>query len=326
MIKKEYYQLDELDSRFQLTNADIKYLYDKNKLVPVFNLPLKTYVVGALVQNRFIGYGACHYKGLVSIVNRNFLELWQNGQTEVERVILRDMSVIQNYTENNPFHAVLPTNSIDSWEQKALSALKGDCCMAVFLPVEIKSAAHFFSEKFEELAGAKNISEPFRNFAQETAKQCKAAPAISHKKVTQIFKLADVCVLHSDLVRLGVINEVVNRSIAPNAVQQKKPEISNKIRFANPFHKLIGQILIENKTIKTKGVIRILSEEVKKQEDSRDYDQENILLDDVEGVFIWRDFTAQKKERHCSINSLRNVIRDVKISMQLKMFDVNPKG
>lgn len=316
MIKKEYYQLDELNSRFQLTNADIKYFFDKSKLVPVFNLPLKSYVVGTLAQSRFVGYGACHYKGLVSILNRNFLELWETGKTEVERVILRDMSVIQSYTENSPFQAVLPTNSIYAWEQKAQATLKGDCCMAIFLPEEIQSASHFFSGRFAELAVSTHLSEPLRNLAQQTAEKCKTAPAISHKKVTQQFKLADVCVLHSDLVRIGVVNEVAKKSIAPHTIQQEKPSISSTVRFANPFHKLIGQILIEHKSIKTKGVIRILSEEVKKQEDSRDYDHENILLDDVEGVFIWRDFTSINTERRCSINSLRNVIRDVKVVMQ----------
>ncbi|WP_306521594.1 hypothetical protein [Rheinheimera sp.] len=316
MIQKEYYQLDELNSRFQLTNADIKYFFDKSKLVPVFNLPLKSYVVGTFAQSRFVGYGACHYKGLVSILNQNFLELWDNSKTEVERVILRDMSVIQNYTENSPFQAVLPTNSIYAWEQKAQPALRGDCCMAIFLPEEIQSASHFFSGRFAELATSTHLSEPVRNLAQQTAEKCKTAPAISHKKITQIFKLTDVCVLHSDLVRLGVIKETSNRVIVTNATQQEKPSISNTAKFANPFHKLIGQILSEHKNIKTKGVIRILSEEVKKQEDSRDYDHENILLDDVDGVFIWRDFSARKTERHCSINSIRNVIRDVKVAMQ----------
>lgn len=317
MIKKEYYQLDELYSRFKLTKADVKYLFDNSKLLPVFNLPLKSYVIGAVEQGRFIGYGVASYKGLVSISIPDFLVLWQSGKVDVERVLLRNKSAIQDYKEINPFKAVLPTNSIYLWKEKSQSELKNNSCIALFLPEEIESVSHFFASKLLEFATAKHISEPWRNIAQQTADTCKAASALAHKKVTQIFKLADVYIQHADLVRLGVINEVANRIISDNSVQQEKPNISNTIRFANPFHKLISEILSHHRNIKTKGVIRILSDEVKKQEDSRVYDHENILLDDVEGVFIWRDFTAQKKERHCSINSLRNVIRDVKQVMQI---------
>ncbi len=309
MIKKEYYQLDELHSKFNMTKADVKYLFDNAKLLPVFNLPLKSYVIGTVEQGRFIGYGVASYKGLVSISIPDFLELWQTGKVDVERLLLRDRAAIQNYTEHNPFHLALPTSSIYSWDSKPKPELNNKSCMALVLPEEIESIPHFFGVKLTTLASVKGIAEDLRTFAQKTAEQCNKTPTTKLKKVTESFSLKDVCVLHSTLERLGIINEPVKTSVVG------KREFNPNFKFENDFHELISRILLGNKNIKTKGVIRILSEEAMRPEDSRVYDYKNILLDDVNGVYIWRDFSTKSTERRCSFNSLRNVVNEVKKNM-----------
>lgn len=94
--------------------------------------------------------------------------------------------------------------------------------------------------------------------------------------------------------------------------QMKFKKLSYAAVSSHDFDELLANILQDNKGIKQKEVMRVLTEEARSEEDTRKYDIRNILLDEVEGKIVWQDFGGTKQEKIYSSKTIANRLTEVR--------------
>jgi hypothetical protein len=128
----------------------------------------------------------------------------------------------------------------------------------------------------------------------------------------QNFKFEDICIQTTDLIQLGLLNlqlASVPEIEGKENVKKVAPVID---KFPNEFEDLIARILIAKPFIQAKEIHRLLCDEAAKEEDSRVFDCDNVLLSETHGVISWRDKYRDNAERSYRLDSLRNVISRVR--------------
>ena len=80
----------------------------------------------------------------------------------------------------------------------------------------------------------------------------------------------------------------------------------------NKFEELLARVLRSNQNLSSKLVHKILCAECQLEEDSRQYDIDNILLDVVDDVIVWHDIYSKKKQKRCSYRRLENLLSPIR--------------
>jgi hypothetical protein len=321
MIFKDYYRLEELESKFSISKNDVLYLVEQNKIRLAFYRQAVNYLIGGWLNDGFIGYGAVNYEGMVTVQQDVGLKMFAKGKVDTINFQLCERDNIHYLTGKYPFSIPLPNDFLCKWSAKSLEDIKWERIPARVYPSESESLLWMFADTMKNFAAMKSQGEKTEDandfMEQNLAKHPKKVLGGTSVKLN----ITDACVLRSDLEALGAIS--IDKSVPHhNVLQNSLPSSAllvdvaqaprRRTEFDNDFDELLSEILQTNKGIKQKEIMRILTEEARSEEDTRKYDTRNILLDEVEGKIVWQDFGSTKQEKHYSSKTIANRITGVR--------------
>jgi hypothetical protein len=318
MIVKDYYRLEELEVKFGISKNDVLYLVEQNKIRLAFYREAVNYLIGGWLDEGFIGCGAVSYEGMVTVQQDVGLELFAKEKADTLNFQLCERDNINYLTGEYPFSVPLPNGFLCKWSAKGLEDIKRERIPARVYPSESASLIWILTNTLKTIDAMKfqgENTEGFNALAEYPKKVLMGTSAT--------LNLTDACLLRSDLEALGLMstdNSVKHYNILQNsppslellvdAIQSSEPERLTK--FDNDFDELLAKILQDNKGVKQKEIMRILTEEARSEEDIRKYDTRNILLDEVEGKIVWQDFGSTKQEKYYSSKTIANRITGVR--------------
>lgn len=277
MLNREYYQLEDLKQCFNLTESDILYLVSERKITPCFFMPNSTFIIGGWRKNEFIGFANVEYEGLVAISQQYIGQFIENGQVTPQHYILRNKSKITLLSTRYTCDLPLPNNYIQYWEAKELSQIDWSHIPAKLYPYASAPLAHTFRNMLLNLVPDATNSEMTNRLDTLFGGTPNTAELTALFKT---FSFSAMYVSHEDLVAIGVVQTL--ETPAPKLVNADR----NKFQFDNEFEDLIATILMQHSKLPAKKLHRILCDECNREEDSRLYDRNNILLGEDQGVII----------------------------------------
>ena len=308
MFKKEYYRLDDLENKFNVTASDIRYLVENSNISLAFHLTSQKFIYGGWLKGKgFVGHGVATYTGLVGISELAQQALVETGEAELKQFKLLNRVGLHSIDTKYPFDLKTPNNYLDAWQSKPVELLNWRLIPAKLFPKVQDHPVHMFSKIIKEGVSAFTQND-VKEFEMGTSNHLKAIPEkeLYAKELKIVF--SDVCVQHKELERLGIYKDASEIESKATDLQPSKA----KFKFKNQFHELLADILINNKAIKTKEIHRLLCKEATTAEDDRQYDRRNILLDNVDGTIVWSDIHSKKREKTCAYNVLGNHLTDVR--------------
>jgi hypothetical protein len=306
--ERKYYRLDELKS-LGIAEGTLRYLIEQDNLQPVFFLPSKQYVLGGYHENKFKGFAIAQYKGIVSIPAPKLAHLLSKGKVSSVEMNLLEREKITVISSYYSFDVPLPNSYIASWLKADLAQFNWPAIPAKSCPMECDSPMSSF------LGMLKAVNAESKSAVKDSVLESKIFENYPKRILSaegQNFKFEDICIQTTDLIRLGLLNhqtesssEVLNK---PN-IDKTAPALD---KFQNEFEELIARILIAKPLIQAKELHRLLCDEAAKEEDSRAFDLNNVLLSETYGVISWRDKYRDNSERSYRLDSVRNVISRVR--------------
>jgi len=311
MIEKEYYRIDELERRFSLSFSDLRYLVESSKIDLVFYLEQSKFVTYGLSKARKdIGYSTVFYRGLVKVSKLKQHELISKGEINCTRFSLLNREMVSEPDLNYPFESSLPNKFLHNWKPKTLEQITWDTIPAKLFPQEQEHSIRELKGAFNDALSMLSDKEPAKQ--KPESKFMALLPQKEFYSVGTSLKSSDICVLHSDLVRLNIIPSSEEHIIEKS--EPNKPSTPKAMSvFKNDFEELLARILRADAMLPAKIIFRILAEESQLEEDERQYDIKNILLDEVDGVLVWKDNLSRKREKPCSLRTLENKLTEVKV-------------
>ena len=310
MHKKDYYALNDVPKRFDVNLPTIKKLIDQKKITPVFDLHPMRLVIGGIDKDRhFVGYGTGVYKGMISIQRSQFSELWQNNRVESNFLILLNAQNISEYSETNPFTVDFPNGFIRSWQSTPLADITRNRIIAICMPqyLSFRRSSKFIFDEPEAIEALDDQD----SFEIETAES-------EYRWLEQTklkLELSEARISHSDLISSGAIKQNFAHDTLPAKATANAPPAG---KYANPFHSLIAKVLLKYPDITVKKLFRIFAAEAHSDIDEREFDTDNVLADEIDGVIFWNDVTRKTGLAKCSYNTLKNPVREVKIAIRSK--------
>lgn len=303
MLNREYYQLEDLKQCFNLTESDIRYLVSERKITPCFYIQNSTFIIGGWRKSEFIGFANVEYEGLVAIPQQYIRQFIENGQVTPQHYILRNRSKIRLLSNRYSCDLPLPNNYIQYWESKELSLISWPHIPAKLYPYASAPLAHTFRNMLLDLTPDLTNAEMTNRLDTLFGGTPNAAELTALFKT---FRFSAMCVSHEDLVANGIVQTL--QTPAPKLAAAD----SKKFQFDNEFEDLIATILAQHSKIPAKKIHRILCDECNREEDSRLYDKNNILLGEDQGVISWRDKYRNNRQRSYSQSSLVNIVSQVR--------------
>jgi hypothetical protein len=316
MIEKEYYRFEDLKHRFDMTDSDIKYLLEEQKVPLCFHVEKQLFVLGFFQSTNFTGHCNIYYKGLVQIPHDYVRDLCMSKEIIPKEYLLLQKQNIEYIDSNYDYELSMPNEYFKSWHPSREENLKH------MAPEDLEAKLYpwyrtrpqwdlgmLFATGINVIAAYKG-EKP--DYGEEFVKEKLQIKEMGLYPNWLYFKLEDICIQHEYLESLGLIKSrgtIIEQSkAAPETVDL----LNSAIQFKNQFEELLARILSENRHIKPKEVHKLLCVESRQEEDSRHFDIENILYPETEGVISWRDKYRSNAERSYALDSLRNVISFVK--------------
>jgi len=208
MLDKKYYNLNELNSLFQISMADISYAIEKKGLCLVFYRQLEKYLVGSLSNRKFVSIGCATYEGLIRLDKNSSLELIKQKSIAVDRTVLLQMENIKDWISDNPFNCKLPSSRLNEWISKDPKTLDGDSILAFPYPTEKKNEFKVSNESI--IPGAKETDDlDSQTESLKQKNQLKPDFILDFPKIE--LTLNDACILSSKLVELFPAKFSLNR-------------------------------------------------------------------------------------------------------------------
>lgn len=313
MIEKEYYRLDDLQHRFNMTLSDIKYLLEERKIPLCFHVRRQSFVVGLFRKFDFIGFCSVQYEGLVRVADQYINSVCENLKIKPERYFLLQRQKAKFLNSEYEWEQKWPNSYIQGWQPKWLSEIDSNILQAKLHP-EYRTTPQWAAGMLVAI-GANAIAK-YKGFNQINEEELvKEAFEVEEKALYPdwlFFKLEDICIQHEHLESLGIMKSkgvIIEQSrTAPESINAPIPAT----QFKNQFEELIARILSEKRHIKPKEVHKLLCMESRQEEDCRHFDTENILYPETGGVISWRDKYRANAERSYVMNSVNNIISAVK--------------
>jgi len=315
MIEKEYYRFDELEKRFNLTFSDLQYLVENSKIDLVFHIEQNKFIIGGWIQDKgFVGYSSSSYRGLVKITHNEQLELIAKNKINSKYFSLLNKESINNHNFDYPFETPTPHDFLFAWKPKVISEIKWDAIPAKLFPEErehiLRSIRDMFHETFDDLE-IKTSTKPKSN-SDFMAK----IPQVQFYTGGINFTLNDICLLHSDLVKLGVC-----KSTETTVIEDTKQAESSLLQTDNPpknriksNHRLIDVLLLNMLEVFPKDKPAVTWDRLKNdlKNEPRQFDTDEILDEVGEKELYWYDIDAglQSLKR----KSFYNLINKLKIN------------
>lgn len=303
MIEKDYYPLNEVPKRFDINLPAVKALIDRKSITPHFYIKKTKLVVGGIdVDRTFIGYGVAEYQGMVAIQRSQFSKLWEEKETDANFLILQNHDGISNYSERNPFTARLPSGMIKSWQPTPLKELTRSRLIAICLPEAEMDDCWIRTDTFDSV----DPTEPMDDYVLSRVINLK------HEWLTEEVlrvKFSEALISSSDLMKSGVIS-CAPISDSENCIKATE----STLVFKNDFEELVSKVIVAYPTLSAKEIFKILCAESQLEEDTRQFDKANILLDEVAGKIIWHDKfkRSPNKEKRVSLRYFENLMTSIK--------------
>jgi hypothetical protein len=319
MFKKEYYRLDELAKRFDVTFDDVRYSVESGALKLAFHLSNKRFVLGnCQVDKGFIAFGIARYNGLVSISENKQLELVENGRVKCRHFTLLQKSNITQLELEYPFKSPIPNKLLAEWQPKSLEHINWDIIPAILCPSEQKNTL--------KVAG-QSLLNTLAEIGKQSSPDVKVDTEVYDKFLDYQFVFADMeldvnhsCVLHNDIERLGIVGLPDEKQVSNTVINKKLPDeiLSDSATRSSQLAELIGRILLSKPKIKTIEVWRKLREEVEMDFLDRKFDVEDILKDITPNELLWQS-------RYGTNSSVKRSVFDSKVSRIRTKLGINKR-
>ncbi|MBG9989645.1 hypothetical protein [Pseudoalteromonas sp. NZS37] len=309
MIEKEYYRLDELEKRFDLSFSDVLYLVENSKLDLAFRLADNKFIIGGWAKgNGFIGYASVKYSGFASITQKDQLTLLSKHKTNCKYFWLLNKDKIVSANYDYPFESKTPNTFLHTWQPKQPSDISWDKIPAKLFPKEQEHTLHSFKNAMTNTFKALGAEQSKPN---EYEKEFDARiPKVQFYSEGINFGLTDICILHTDLVKAGITNklEVVIPPIPTSSQLNQTPKTRT-----DDFHDLLIRLVDAEPELTAKEYWRLLENEAEDIEGFRVFDKYNLLIE-VSGNHIkWQD-RNKKIRKSISFSSFSNRLTKVRKS------------
>ena len=309
MIEKEYYRLDELEKRFDLSFSDVLYLVENSKLDLAFRLADNKFIIGGWAKGSgFIGYASIKYSGFASITQKDQLTLLSKHKTNCKYFWLLNKDKIVSANYDYPFESKTPNAFLHTWQPKRPSDISWDKIPAKLFPKEQEHTLHSFKNAMTNTFKALGAEQSKPN---EYEKEFDARiPKVQFYSEGINFELADICILHTDLVKAGITNklEVVIPPIPTSSQLNQTPKTRT-----DDFHDLLIRLVDAEPESTAKEYWRLLENEAEDIEGFRVFDKYNLLIE-VSGNHIkWQD-RNKKIRKSISFSSFSNRLTKVRKS------------
>jgi len=199
MLDKKYYNLNELDTLFQISIADISYAVEKKDLGLVFHRQATKYLIGSLSNRKFVSIGCATYEGLIKLDKKTSLELIKQKSIAVDRALLLQMENIKDWSGDYPFNCELPSSRLNAWAPEEPNTLDGDKILAFPYPKEkenpFKSTPESTVSVSDEIGDSNKQADSVEEKSQQQPDVILDFPKIE-------LELKDACILSSKLIEL----------------------------------------------------------------------------------------------------------------------------
>lgn len=311
MIKKEYYRLDDLKHRFQMTEADVLYLLEQRHVRACFYVDNTKFIIGGWSNKGFVGYAHVQYRGLITIPESELQKLLRDRTVQPVNYLLPNCANISLLSTDYGFQLQTPNNYIHAWKSKPPTDISWAFIPAKLEPQVSDTFVHSIQKAVEVCLNQQNkttetnlVEEKFRDLPKQKF-------AVELRK----FLFSDICLSHIDLVACKAISAPTEAERLENC----STNLNNKTALhLNQLDKLILKIIIHDRTLTAKNVFKILAHESGMEEDSRHFDSENILLDNIDDLIIWKDSLSKTLEKKCSLVTLANKMTYIRKSLNTK--------
>lgn len=309
MIEKEYYGLEDLKTRFHLTESDIKYLITEKGLQLCFYVQNTNFIIGGWRKTDFVGYANVSYEGIIGLAQQHARDIAVKSKVMPNHFKLLNKAKIKLIDTKYNFDLEYPNNYIQDWQPKAPDEITWSAIPAKLYPYVAPTIKNTFKNFWMSLVKdevEKTNSEKLFNESFGVSEENELRPTF------KTFSFADLCVHHEELVSAGIIK---NPDVS---VQVKPTNDSNTVKLDNEFEDLLATIILQtSQKLTAKKIHRVLCDECEREEDSRLFDKNNILLSEDQGVITWRDKYRNNKNRTYSQSSLDNIISQVRLKLSL---------
>ena len=315
MIEKEYYRFDELEKRFELSLSDLRYLVESSQIELAFYLEQNSLLFGGWLKEKgFIGFGMASYRGLIKISKQEQHELLSTSKTTIKYIRILNRGGISNLDKEYPFESDLPNSFLHAWQPRALSDITWSEIPAKFFPIEQEHGFRTLGKALNQIVQATTGKE--QEATEQSMKALEAIPKKSFYVKGVQLSHADICLLHSDLVKIGVVKS----SAAGETSKLPKPvkgEISTSKRI-DDLSELLVRVVDKHPEYTAKQYWRALERESEEVEGFRLIDKYNILTE-VEGNQIrWQD-RAGKLRKPVSFSSFTNRLTEARKKSQTEV-------
>tara|TARA_R110002167_G_scaffold73684_1_gene206382 strand:- start:2081 stop:3037 length:957 start_codon:yes stop_codon:yes gene_type:complete len=318
MIKKEYYRLDELIKRFDVTFDDVRYWVESGSLNLAFHVSNRRFVIGGWQKNKgFIAFGISSYNGLVSIDENKLLELIKIGNIKCKNFKLLQKEKLALVDFIYPFKSSIPNVLLADWQPKSLDKIKWNTIPAKLCPSEqLNILKHAGLTIFNTLG------------SNEKSNADSKVDFSAYEKMSDYqfvfdeieFDVNHSCVLHRDLERLGIVSMPEVKQVTHAAINKELPDESGdkSASRSSQLGELIERILHSNPKMKAIEVWRTLREETEVDSLDRKFDVEDILRDVTPNELLWQS-------RYGTNSSVKRSAFDSKVSRIRTKLGINKK-
>ncbi|MGY8874964.1 MAG: hypothetical protein ACKVJ5_01220 [Pseudoalteromonas sp.] len=270
MIEKEYYRLDELEKRFDLSFSDVLYLVENSKLYLAFRLTDNKFIIGGWAKgNGFIGYASVKYSGFASITQKDQLTLLSKHKTNCKYFWLLNKDKIVSANYDYPFESKTPNAFLHTWQPKQPSNISWDRIPAKLFPKEQEHTLHSFKNAMTNTFKALGAEQSKPN---EYEKEFDARiPKVQFYSEGINFELADICVLHEDLLKAG-IGKTQEIAEVTKAISPITKDIQTSETRTDDFHELLVRLISAEPALTAKLYWRNLEYELDDNKDYRVFD------------------------------------------------------
>ncbi|MGK2235660.1 MAG: hypothetical protein ACI85L_000779 [Pseudomonadota bacterium] len=310
MIEKEYYRLDELEKRFDLSFSDVLYLVENSKLDLAFRLADNKFIIGGWAKgNGFIGYASVKYSGFANITQKDQLTLLSKHKTNCKYFWLLNKDKIVSANYDYPFESKTPNAFLHTWQPKQPSDISWDRIPAKLFPKEQEHIAHTLKNAMSSIKTLSNKQSKPSEYEKEFDAKI---PKVQFYSVGINFELADICILHYELVKAGIAESQmkspieITPSLTPLVVSNQTPKTRS-----DDFYDLLIRLVGAEPELTAKGYWRNLERELDDLQEYRVFDKHNLLIE-ISGTHInWKDRSGKPK-KPMSFSSFSNRLTKVR--------------
>jgi len=312
MIEKEYYRFDELEKRFDLSFSDLKYLVENSKIDLVLYIEQNKFVMGGWLKDKgFIGFATIFYKGLVKVNQSEQLSLLTKNKVDCKTFSLLNKENIINHNLYYPFETQPPHSFLFDWRPKVTSDIEWDFIPAKLFPKEREHSIRSIRNMFYDSLDTLEIKAPEQS-DKESDFMAKI-PQVEFYAEGIKFTLNDICLLHSDLVKVGIIKqikEIKTHQETESPLIEINSDVSKKSR-KDDFQELIVKIVTNKPEFTAKEYWRLIESESEEMEGFRTLDIYNLLVGVTGNYIKWQDRSG-KPRKEISFNAFSNRLSKVR--------------